>query len=182
MSRPARRPDAGRRRAAAVPACRVPSPARASAARRTIDALSAGVDVFEHFFDNVRVGLALADLTTRYVRVNDTYAALLGRPPEDLVGVPFSEVVHPDDATAPRTPPSRLLSRARATRWRPRSATSRPTAASSGCCTASPLVRDATGARLVRRQRAGHHRAPAGRGGAAGPDRRRWPSGRSATR
>ena len=74
----------------------VPSPARASAARRTIDALSAGVDVFEDFFENVRVGLALADLTTRYIRVNATYAALLGRAPYELIGVPFSEVVHPD--------------------------------------------------------------------------------------
>lgn len=74
-----------------------PSQARASAARRTIDALSAEGDVWEDFFDNVRVGLALADLTTRYIRVNATYAELLGRAAEDLVGVPFTGLLHPDD-------------------------------------------------------------------------------------
>ncbi|MDP9497143.1 MAG: diguanylate cyclase [Actinomycetota bacterium] len=75
----------------------VPSQARASAARRTIDALSAGVDVFEDFFDSVKVGLALADLTTRYIRVNAAYAELLGRAPEDLIGVPFTDVVRAPD-------------------------------------------------------------------------------------
>ena len=88
----------------------VPSPARASAARRTIDALSAGVDVFEDFFENVRVGLALADLTTRYIRVNATYAALLGRAPYELIGVPFSEVVHPDEVDGAADATARLLS------------------------------------------------------------------------
>ena len=43
------------------------------------------------------MGLALADLSTRYVRVNRTYAELLGRSPEDLIGVSFGEVLHPDD-------------------------------------------------------------------------------------
>ena len=60
-------------------------------------ALAASPDVFESFFEQVRIGLALADLTTRYVRANTTYAALLGRAPEDLVGVPFSQVLHPED-------------------------------------------------------------------------------------
>ena len=72
-----------------------PSPARASAARRTIEALSEGVDVWEAFFDNVQIGLALVDLTAHYMRVNTTYAALLGRPPEDLVGQPVLSVVRP---------------------------------------------------------------------------------------
>jgi diguanylate cyclase (GGDEF)-like protein/PAS domain S-box-containing protein len=72
------------------------SPERADAARRTIDALASGQDVFEEFFDNVLVGLALADLSTRYIRVNATYAGLLGRAPEDLVGVAFPDVVRSD--------------------------------------------------------------------------------------
>jgi diguanylate cyclase (GGDEF)-like protein/PAS domain S-box-containing protein len=58
-----------------------------------MDALTASRDVFETFFDAARIGLALADLSARYVRVNDTYADLLGTSPEDLVGVPFAEVV-----------------------------------------------------------------------------------------
>ena len=69
---------------------------RARAARATMDALAANRDVFETFFDAARIGLALADLSARYVRVNDTYAALLGREPEDLIGVPFADVVADD--------------------------------------------------------------------------------------
>ena len=49
--------------------------------------------MFEDFFESVKVGLALADLTTRYIRVNAAYAELLGRPPEDLIGVPFTDVI-----------------------------------------------------------------------------------------
>lgn len=62
-----------------------------------MEALAASPDVFETFFEQARIGLALADLSTHYVRVNDTYATLLGRPPEDLIGVSFTEVLHPDD-------------------------------------------------------------------------------------
>ena len=74
-----------------------PAPERAQRARQSMKVLSASADVFETFFDHARMGLALADLSTAYVRVNATYAELLGRPPEDLVGVSFLEVVHPDD-------------------------------------------------------------------------------------
>lgn len=74
-----------------------------------MDALAGGVDVFETFFEQVKIGLALADLTTRYVRVNDSYAALVGRPPEDLVGMPFLQVVHPDDRAREDTRMTLLL-------------------------------------------------------------------------
>ena len=71
----------------------VPSDERAQAARATIDALTASRDVFETFFEAARIGLALADLTGRYVRVNDTYAAMLGQEPEDLIGIMISDVL-----------------------------------------------------------------------------------------
>jgi diguanylate cyclase (GGDEF)-like protein/PAS domain S-box-containing protein len=58
-----------------------------------MDALVAGADAFETFFDQVGVGLALADLTATYVRSNTAYAALVGRSPEDLVGVPLDTVL-----------------------------------------------------------------------------------------
>ena len=74
-----------------------PSPDRAEAARATMSALASSPDVFETFFDQAKIGLGLADLTTRYVRVNSTYADLVGRAPEDLIGVPFSTLLHPDD-------------------------------------------------------------------------------------
>ena len=40
----------------------VPSRGRAEAARATMTALAASADVFETFFDQARIGLALADL------------------------------------------------------------------------------------------------------------------------
>ncbi len=75
----------------------VPSGARARAARATMHALASSTDVFEEFFVSARIGLALADLNGSYVRVNRTYAELVGRPPEDLVGVALAEVLQEDD-------------------------------------------------------------------------------------
>ena len=76
-----------------VPPEPAPSEERAAAARATMDALAGSRDVFETFFESARIGLALADLTGRYVRVNATYAQLLGQEPEDLIGVPVSDVL-----------------------------------------------------------------------------------------
>jgi diguanylate cyclase (GGDEF)-like protein/PAS domain S-box-containing protein len=87
-----------------------PSPDRAQAARDTMTALASSSDVFEQFFEQARIGLALADLSTRYVRVNATYAELVGRSPEDLVGEPFESLLHPDDRTDDSTRASLLLS------------------------------------------------------------------------
>lgn len=67
------------------------------AARATMAALQGNDDVFATFFDEAPIGLALADLSGRYIRVNVTFAALLGRAAEDLVGVAFSTVAHPQD-------------------------------------------------------------------------------------
>ncbi len=57
-----------------------------------MEELAASPDVFATFFEQARIGLALADLAGRYVRANDTYAELVGRAPEDLVGVAFTAV------------------------------------------------------------------------------------------
>jgi len=75
-----------------VPAC---------GSRTTMQALASSPDVFEAFFDSAQIGLALADLAGRYVRVNATYSALLGRPPEDLVGAPVVEVLQDATTDAP---------------------------------------------------------------------------------
>jgi len=87
-------------RARASPGEPVPSDERARAARTTIDALTASRDVFETFFEAARIGLALADLTGRYVRVNDTYAAMLGQEPEDLIGIMIGDVLGGGDPHA----------------------------------------------------------------------------------
>ena len=88
---------------------RVPSRERAEQALRTMEVLAASPNVFETFFDQARIGLALADLSARYVRVNATYGELLGRAPEDLIGVPFAQVLHPDDRRADAAGVQRLL-------------------------------------------------------------------------
>ncbi|MEO6206218.1 MAG: sensor domain-containing diguanylate cyclase [Mycobacteriales bacterium] len=64
------------------------------AGRVAMSALVATRDIFETFFEASSVGLALADLSTRYVRVNARYAELVGRAPEDLVGQAFSQQLH----------------------------------------------------------------------------------------
>jgi len=53
----------------------------------SIDALLA-TDPFEATFESARVGLAIADLQGRFLRVNAAYAALLEVAPEDLIGQP----------------------------------------------------------------------------------------------
>jgi len=69
-----------------------------------MEQLTASPDVFATFFEQARIGLALADLSGRYVRVNETYAQLVGHPPEDLVGVSFTAVLHPDDRSVDDAP------------------------------------------------------------------------------
>jgi diguanylate cyclase (GGDEF)-like protein/PAS domain S-box-containing protein len=72
-------------------------------------ALEGSADVFQTFFEQAQIGLGLADLSTRYVRVNATYAELVGREPEDLIGVPFSSLLHPEEQPDEATRVSLLL-------------------------------------------------------------------------
>lgn len=64
-----------------------------------MEAVGGTLDVFEAFFDSARIGLALADLSGRYLRVNDSYAELIGRAVEDLVGVAVADVLRGDDGS-----------------------------------------------------------------------------------
>ena len=48
-------------------------------------------------FDNAPTGMAVTDRAGRIVRCNAAYARLVGRPEEDLAGVEFAGLVHPDD-------------------------------------------------------------------------------------
>jgi diguanylate cyclase (GGDEF)-like protein/PAS domain S-box-containing protein len=78
-----------------VPSEELRSPARsedrAEAAQRTMRALTDADDVFEVFFERAEIGLGLVGLDGSYVRVNPTYATLLGATPEDLVGEPLRD-------------------------------------------------------------------------------------------
>jgi len=79
------------------------------AGRVAMSALTDTGDVFETFFEASALGLALADLSTRYVRVNASYADLVGQAPEDLIGVPFSRQFPAEDAGGERHRTSLLL-------------------------------------------------------------------------
>ncbi|MGZ6793143.1 MAG: diguanylate cyclase domain-containing protein [Mycobacteriales bacterium] len=70
--------------------------------RRTMEVLAASDDVFESFFDQARIGLALADLEGRLLRVNRSYAQLLGEAPEDLVGEPVPHLPVPGTSAEQR--------------------------------------------------------------------------------
>ncbi len=91
-------------------ATELPSRQRADQALRTMQVLTDSPNVFETFFEQARLGLALADLSGRYVRVNQTYADMLGLPPEDLVGVSFAQVLHPADRGADADQIAQLVS------------------------------------------------------------------------
>jgi PAS domain S-box-containing protein len=55
---------------------------------------------FRGTFENAAVGIAHEDLTGRFLRLNGRFCAILGYPPEELVGKTLSEVTHPEDLAA----------------------------------------------------------------------------------
>ncbi len=66
-------------------------------ARRSEDVLRRSEERFRQGFDNAPIGMTLIDpLTGRYLRVNDAYSRMVGRPVEELLGLTFAAVVHPD--------------------------------------------------------------------------------------
>ncbi len=79
------------------------------AGRASMDALTSVPDVFETVFAQVGVGLALADLATGFIRVNDAYAALFGRRPEEFLGMSFRDLLHPDGPPGTDAPLTLLL-------------------------------------------------------------------------
>ncbi len=52
---------------------------------------------FRGMFEHARIGIAILDADTRFVRANPAYARMLGTTESELVGRPLAEVTHPDD-------------------------------------------------------------------------------------
>ncbi|HUG17002.1 MAG TPA: PAS domain S-box protein [Thermomicrobiales bacterium] len=52
---------------------------------------------FRSVFEQSAVGIALADADKRFVRVNASFAGMVGRSPEQLVGMTILDITHPDD-------------------------------------------------------------------------------------
>jgi PAS domain S-box-containing protein/diguanylate cyclase (GGDEF)-like protein len=55
---------------------------------------------FDVAFDDAPIGMALFDLDGEYVRVNRSLCELLGRTPDELIGVRDQALTHPDDRAA----------------------------------------------------------------------------------
>lgn len=67
-------------------------------ARRRLEALRREKDdQFRSMFERAAVGVAHVDLEGRFVRVNQAFATIVGRPPEQLEGLRFHDITHPDD-------------------------------------------------------------------------------------
>jgi two-component system, cell cycle sensor histidine kinase and response regulator CckA len=60
------------------------------------------VEQFHSSFEESGIGMALLSTDGRWLRVNRAVSDLLGRAPEDLIGLPAEGVIHPDDASAGR--------------------------------------------------------------------------------
>lgn len=65
-------------------------------------ALEASEARYRAAFEEAAVGLAEIGLDGVYMRINRTMCAVLGRPPEEIIGHGFREFTHPDDAALDR--------------------------------------------------------------------------------
>jgi diguanylate cyclase (GGDEF)-like protein/PAS domain S-box-containing protein len=52
---------------------------------------------FEEVFEHAPIGMAVAELTGRFFRVNPAFCEMLGYTAEEMVGRTFAEFTHPDD-------------------------------------------------------------------------------------
>jgi PAS domain S-box-containing protein len=75
----------------------VPSAVDVTERRATERDLREREERFRATFDVAAVGLAHVSLEGRWIRVNDGLCAILGYSREELVGMPFADVTHPDD-------------------------------------------------------------------------------------
>jgi diguanylate cyclase (GGDEF)-like protein/PAS domain S-box-containing protein len=64
------------------------------------DAIQPSESAFEEVFLNAPIGMALADLSGRFFRVNPAFCAMLGHSVDEMVGRTFAEFTHPDDLSA----------------------------------------------------------------------------------
>ncbi len=69
--------------------------------RRELEAASRlSSTLLEQSFNASCLGMALADLTGHFLRVNPAFCAMVGRPEADLIGMAFRSITHPDDVDA----------------------------------------------------------------------------------
>jgi len=68
--------------------------------KRSQERLRASEERFRKVFENAAMGIAIADPDGRVRQVNPAFSNLLGYSEDELLGVHFSQLVHPDDRSA----------------------------------------------------------------------------------
>ncbi len=63
---------------------------------------------FRGTFENAAVGIAHRDLTGRWLRINETFCDIVGFAREQLLGMSFQDITHPDDLASEQTHDQRL--------------------------------------------------------------------------
>lgn len=77
--------------------------------RRAEEALRRSEALYRTTFESAGVGIAHVDLQGRYLEVNAHQCAILGRSAEELRGLRFQDITHPDDLDADLAQMQRLL-------------------------------------------------------------------------
>ncbi len=65
--------------------------------KRTEEALRASEERLRGIFNNAAVGIAVVNADGRYIQYNSVWADMIGYGPEELDGMPYIQVTHPDD-------------------------------------------------------------------------------------
>src|SRR5205807_2290122 len=65
--------------------------------KRAEEALRESEERFRGTFENAAVGIAHTHPTGQFLRVNETFCAILGYPREELLRKRFQDITHPDD-------------------------------------------------------------------------------------
>ncbi|HEX2728624.1 MAG TPA: PAS domain S-box protein, partial [Rubrobacteraceae bacterium] len=77
--------------------------------KRTEEALRESEERFRATFEQVAVGMAHVDLTGRWLHVNEKLLQIVGYEREELLGLTFQDITHPDDLDADLDHLRRLL-------------------------------------------------------------------------
>jgi PAS domain S-box-containing protein len=78
-------------------------------ARQREEALTEAQNRFQLAFDNAPIGIALVGLDRRWLHVNATFCAVLGRSAEQFAGLHVRDTIHPDDVDIVRERVDQLL-------------------------------------------------------------------------
>jgi PAS domain S-box-containing protein len=111
--------------------------------KRAQEAIAESEARYRAAFEQAGVGIVEVDLQGRYLRVNPTFAELVGRPASDILGRTIHELTHPDDREADRAAFTRMVDGQAPVRRQKRYL--RPDGSVAVCNLAAALVRDSSG-------------------------------------